>query len=105
MPLSEMPCQIKLLRVSKKKPTTLSRDEIEQVIAHARPPYDLIAMPAGYTGLRHREILHLQRRDVDFEGGYVRVTEKPGIWSPKDHEERSIPLAPRLVEPLRLHLL
>jgi integrase len=104
VPLSELPCQVKLLRVSKKKPTILSRDEIEQVIAHARPPYDIIAMLAGYTGLRHREILHLQRRDVDFHSGLLHVTEKPEIWSPKDHEERSIPLAPRVIEPLERHL-
>jgi integrase len=41
---------------------------------------------------------------VDFDSGLLHVTEKPGMWSPKDHEERSIPLAPRIVEPLRRHL-
>ena len=54
VPLAEMPCQIQLLRVSKKKPTILARDEIEQVISHCRAPYQVVAILAGYT-VRGRE--------------------------------------------------
>ena len=103
-PLMEMPCTVKLLTVTKKKPTVLTRTEMEAVIAQARPPYDLVAMIAGYSGLRHREVLNLQVRDIDLIRQNIYVTEKPGVWSPKDHEERSVPMAPRLADPFRQHI-
>ncbi len=53
------------------------------------------------TGVRDEEAAFLQWDDVDFKRQQIFIREKPGIWKPKDKEERIIPvedgvLLPRL---------
>jgi len=53
------------------------------------------------TGVRDEEAAYLTWEDVDFNGKQIFIREKPGIWKPKDKEQRIIPveegvLLPRL---------
>jgi integrase len=53
------------------------------------------------TGVRDEEAAFLEWDDVDFKRKQIFIREKPGIWKPKDKEQRIIPvedgvLLPRL---------
>ena len=53
------------------------------------------------TGVRDEEAAFLTWADIDFKGKQIFIREKPGIWKPKDKEQRIIPvedgvLLPRL---------
>lgn len=50
-----------------------------------------MAIVVGNTGIRVRELANLTWSDLDFQNEMLSVTAKPD-WSPKDYEERSIPL-------------
>ncbi len=78
--------------VRNKIPKSLTRQEEKQLLAWCRkhdPELFRMAIVAGNTGLRVRELANLAWADV---GETIKVTAKPG-WSPKDYEERSIPLS------------
>lgn len=93
--LERLPVEVKLLKTARKVPRILRAEQVGQLVKHAPEPYDAMILLAAYCGLRHQEILHLQRRDVDFEQGTIHVSAKPG-WTPKSHEERIVPLPSRL---------
>ncbi len=85
--------------VSKKEPRALSRAQLEGLFdarrRHHRPQVralEPVLMLGLHAGLRREEIRFLAWKDVDFTAGMLRVTAKPPRFSPKDHEERSIPL-------------
>jgi integrase len=94
--LPRLPCRVTKLKEGKRLPRVLEPAQVRSLLAVAAPPFDAMIGLAAYAGLRHQEILHLQARDVDLNGGLVKVTAKPG-WSPKSHHEREVPLS----EPLR----
>jgi integrase/recombinase XerD len=53
------------------------------------------------TGFRDRELTHTAWDDVDFERSLISVTAKPHFrFQPKDHEERTVPLADELKQML-----
>jgi integrase len=103
--ITEAP-RVQLLRVGRKIPRILGTNgDLERLLAHATPPVDLVLLIAAYSGLRHSEIRHLQRRDVDLRNDTLHVSVKPEVgWSPKSHHERMVPLHGRLRERLQLHL-
>ncbi len=98
--LAEMPCRIKLLKETKKLPMILAAEEVDRLLAFAPAPIDLVILIAAKAGLRHQEIRFLQVRDADLARSILLVRAKHG-WTPKDHEERSIPIAGRLRERLQ----
>ena len=54
------------------------------------------------TGLRPGELAHLLVEDLDLEGGWLHVTNKPQLgWRIKTGRERSVPLIDELVDVLR----
>lgn len=55
---------------------------------------------AIHTGLRAAELTNLTWPDIDFAKRTLRVAAKPD-WSPKDYEERSIPLHAAALKALR----
>lgn len=58
-----------------------------------------------YGGLRHSEALHLEVSDIDFPDRKLRITAKADVgFSPKNWEERPIPLARPLEQALKSHL-
>jgi integrase len=83
-----------LLRVAGEEPSSMG----------APPDRTVLVLAIAYhTGLRHQEIAHLWRRDVDFARGMLCVTRKPA-WVPKDHEEREIPLGLELAELFKIYM-
>ena len=85
--------------ISKKEPRALSRAQLEALFRartqHQRPQVrglEPVLMLGLHAGLRREEIRFLAWKDVDLTNGMLRVTAKPPAFSPKDHEERSVPL-------------
>lgn len=99
--LATMPCRIRKLKTVRKLPHVLNRSQVEGLLSAARPPVDLVILLAVKAGFRHQEILHLTRRDV--VPGAIRVAAKGG-WSPKNHQEREVPVSPRLAQRVASHL-
>ncbi len=94
--------------VSKKEPRALSRAQLEALFAarrqHRRPQVralEPVLMLGLHAGLRREEIRFLAWKDVDFTAGLLRVTAKPPAFSPKDHEDRSVPLNEEILAFLR----
>ena len=85
-------------------PHVLSPESVNRLIELANSPFNLIIMTAALAGLRHAEILHLQRQDVDLDGDLLHVRAKERVWSPKSHVERTVPLHPDLAEAYSKHL-
>jgi integrase len=56
-----------------------------------------------YSGGREREVSHATWRDIDFQSKTFTITAKPDLgFTPKDFEERSVPLPDALVEALQV---
>jgi integrase len=54
-----------------------------------------------HAGLRREEIRFLTWKDIDLTGAFLRVTAKPPGFSPKNHEERTVPLNQDILAYLR----
>ncbi|MGB7731842.1 MAG: site-specific integrase [Candidatus Acidiferrum sp.] len=77
-----------------KKPNTdkYSTEEIKAMLAVADvDEADLIHFFLR-TGVRDGECSFMEWKDIDFRRQQVMVREKPGIWKPKDKENRDIPV-------------
>jgi integrase len=83
--------KIRRIRVSKKNPRFLTKEEIFRVLAAARPDRRPVLQLMIFTGLRKGELAHLEWSDVDFENRVLHVQPKDD-WTPKNGEARSIPL-------------
>jgi integrase len=44
------------------------------------------------TGCRDEEAAYMEWKDIDWKRQQVIVREKPGVWKPKDKEQRNIPV-------------
>jgi integrase len=54
------------------------------------------------TGLRPGELIHLLIEDVDLDGGWMQIRNKPDLgWKIKTRRERAVPLVDELVAVLR----
>jgi integrase len=99
---------------AKKKPRRLDDAEIERLLAAAKkktPGYHALFVLLAFTGLRIREALGLTWRDVDLEGGVLRVERQLGD-DDREHLDaktanavRELPLYPRLRRVLAAHKL
>lgn len=90
-------------RIPKKKMQIPTANEIRSFLDAAAllKPYAYASLLTVYQGgLRIDEARHLEPCDVDEEEEVLRIRVKKG-WSPKDQEDRDIPL----VEPMRTVLL
>jgi integrase len=64
-----------------------------------------IAKVAIFSGLRRREVVFLQRSDVDLHNNVISIRSKPHLgFRPKSGKERSIPIDPVLRPLLATHL-
>lgn len=103
----ENPCAgFKALRdgstMARARPAVYSAEELERLLA-ASPREDREAfLTLLLTGLREQELCTLTWEDVCLEPGqeHLLVRAKPG-FTPKDYEEREVPLPPQLAEVLR----
>jgi integrase len=83
----------------------LRSDEIPSFLGVCSPVFWLIAVVAIFLGLRRREIVFLQRGDVDLVNNVVQIRKKPHLkFTPKSGRERSIPIDPTLRPILEKHL-
>ena len=67
-------------------PAVLSREEINAVLSHLAPPYDLVVKLLYGCGLRLSECLNLRVQCLDFAAGVITVHDAKG------EKERQVPL-------------
>jgi integron integrase len=79
-------------------PVVLSREEIEAVLRHLAPPYNLVVKLLYGCGLRLFECLRLRVQCFNFDAGILTVHDGKG------QKDRTVPLPERIVPELRKHL-
>jgi len=101
---TDNPCaRFKHLRDAKnkagRKPPTYSQAQLDALFIHTDQFEKVVFATLLLTGLRKRELYFLTWRDVDLTSATLRVSGEGKIgFSPKDYEERVIPLPPDLVD-------
>ncbi|MCH7228067.1 integron integrase [Haloferula sp. A504] len=94
-------------RVSRRLPVVLSKGEMSRLLEAAVEEgkrrglsgvYALMLQVMYASGLRVTECVRLRVKDIDFENRYVLVRQGKG------DKDRRVPLAKRLMEPLKAHL-
>jgi integrase len=88
------------VKYTEKKVKAYRADELQKFFAACTPDEWLVFQFFLGSGFREQEVAHMTWNDVDLERGIAMVKEKPG-FTPKDHEERSVPLPSHLVAALR----
>ena len=87
---------------ARRKPPTYKQAEVDQLFAKCDNIEKAKFSTLLLTGFREQELYFLSWPDVDLKEGTVRVTPKPEAgFSPKDYEERIIPIPPDLVQELK----
>ncbi len=79
-------------------PVVLSRKEIETVIKHLEPPFDLVVKLLYGCGLRLFECLHLRVHCLNFDAGILTVHDGKG------QKDRTVPLPEKIIPALERHL-
>jgi integrase len=94
-----------MLPETQKEHAFLTPDECREFIKHVEKDLTLKRIMFGIcTGMRPGELAFLSWNDIDLELRIARIRSKPGIWTIKDRDERSVPLndyAVRILEDLR----
>jgi len=83
----------------KRRPPTYNQDELDRLFTECDLFNKTLYATLLLTGLRRQELVYLtwEGGDVDFKKKVVRVQAKDD-FSPKDYEEREIPMPPDLIE-------
>jgi len=76
-------------------PVVLTREEIDLIITHLSPPYDLVVKVLYGCGLRLFECLNLRMQCLNFEMGVITVHDGKG------QKDRTVPLPEALIPELR----
>ncbi|MCJ7833089.1 MAG: integron integrase [Deltaproteobacteria bacterium] len=79
-------------------PVVLSRKEIENVLKHLEPPFDLVVKLLYGCGLRLFECLRLRVQVLNFDAGILTVHDGKG------QKDRTVPLPERIIPELERHL-
>ncbi|MFC1885004.1 integron integrase [Thermodesulfobacteriota bacterium] len=79
-------------------PVVLSREEIESILNHLVPPYDLVVKLLYGCGLRLFECLNLRVHCMNFEAEILTVHDGKG------QKDRTVPLPEILIPELRDHM-
>ncbi len=79
-------------------PVVLSREEIDVVLKHLEPPYDLVVKLLYGCGLRLFECLGLRVHCMNFDAGVLTVHDGKG------QKDRTVPLPDSILPELRRHL-
>jgi integrase/recombinase XerD len=101
------PCaRFKHLKDEKKKahrkPSTYKQEELDRLFAACNEFEKAIFATLVLTGLRKRELYYLTWREVDLKRAAIKVSgEGKAGFSPKDYEERVIPIPAALVALLK----
>src|SRR5262249_38530048 len=88
---------------ARKKPPTYTTEETNRLLAACETEFEkTIFATLLLTGLREQELYFLAWQDVNLNRGTIKVTPKPKEgFSPKDYEERVIPIPQTLAELLK----
>lgn len=76
-------------------PVVLSRDEVDQIITHLVPPYDLVVKMLYGCGLRLLECLRLRIQSLNFDAGIVTIHDGKG------RKDRTVPLPVAILPQLK----
>jgi integron integrase len=79
-------------------PVVLSRAEIEAILQHLEPPYDLVVKLLYGCGLRVSECLHLRVQCFNFDAGVLTVHDGKG------QKDRTVPLPETILPELQAQL-
>jgi integron integrase len=79
-------------------PVVLSRPEIDAILAHLSPPYDLVVKLLYGCGLRLFECLNLRVHCFNFDAGVLTVHDGKG------QKDRTVPLPETIIPELRKQL-
>jgi len=79
-------------------PVVLSREEVDNVIRHLYPPYDLVVKTMYGCGLRLFECLKLRVHNFNFEAGVLTIHDGKG------KKDRTVPLPKAIIQELIAHL-
>jgi integrase/recombinase XerD len=79
-------------------------DELKSLFAAADPEEWILFQFFLCTGAREQEVMYAGWNDIDFVDGLFTVRAKVG-WTPKDYEEREIPLPDFLLAALKERML
>lgn len=79
-------------------PVVLSREEIDAILKHLFPPYDLVVKLLYGCGLRLSECLHLRVHCFNFDAGILTVHDGKG------QKDRTVPLPETILPELRAQI-
>jgi integrase len=79
-------------------PVVLSREEIQAILTHLAPPYELMVKPLYGCGLRLLECLHPRVQAVNLDAGILTVHDGKG------QKDRTVPLPEKIMPELGAHL-
>jgi integrase/recombinase XerD len=83
---------------AKSKPPVYTQDELDRIFAKCGEYEKAIFATLLLSGIRKRELYFLAWSDLDLKVGTLKVTgDGKAGFSPKDYEERMIPIPPDLV--------
>jgi len=83
----------------------LRSSEIGSFLDACTADFATIARFTIFSGLRRREVVFLQRSDIDLINGVIQIRAKPQLgFRPKSGQERSVPLDPTLRPLVERHL-
>jgi integrase len=106
LPIANPCARFKHLKDEKKKarskPSTYTQEQLGRLFDACDERKKAIFATLLLTGLRKRELYYLTWRDVDLKAATILVSgEGKDGFSPKDYEERILPIPPDLVEILK----
>jgi integrase/recombinase XerD len=85
-----------------KKVAAYNASELKALFAAADDEERLAYQFFLYSGGREREVAYSTWRDIDFQSKTFTITAKPDLgFTPKDFEERSVPLPDALIDALK----
>ncbi len=79
-------------------PVVLSREEIEEILSHLAPPFDLVVKLLYGCGLRLFECLNLRVQCLNFDAGKITIHDGKG------KKDRTVPLPTTLLAELKMQL-
>jgi integrase len=88
----------KLLSYTEKLPDIYTPEQLKLMLEHSGRPFNrVLVLLAVSSGFREQELQYLGWNDVNFEHNTLSVTKKPEAgFTPKDNEERSVPMSQEL---------
>jgi integrase len=89
------------LEIPKRTPQPFwSREEVNKIIAEARPPYQDSFVLLADTGMRIGELKWLTWDDIDLLKSLIHIRSKDG-WRPKSGDQRAVPMSARVKKLLK----